>query len=141
NGRRRWMLGGLVTLVSGWLARSAVADEGEVVKTRMRRGNPPAQPLDTMLLFERGDENNGPPTTHQVLSLIHEEKGKRSYPWTTYASLETHHEEGDACVISSRLHKYGPGWSTGVHSEVFNHGRAVAIGTNVEMSSDFAGPE
>ena len=45
NGRRRWMLGGLVTLVSGWLARSAVADEGEVVKTRMRRGNPPAQPL------------------------------------------------------------------------------------------------
>jgi len=79
--------------------------------------------------------------THEVLSLIHEEKGKNSYPWTIYAGLDTYHEGGDACVLCARLHKHGPGWSTGLHSEVFNHGRMVAIGVNVEMSNDFEGPE
>lgn len=95
-----------------------------------------------MVLFERGDDNSsGHFGTHEVLSLIHEEKGKRSYPWTLYASLATHHDEGDACVVCPRLHKYGAGWSTGLHSEAFNHGRAVALGDNIEMSSDYAGPE
>jgi hypothetical protein len=105
-------------------------------------GEPPVQPLDTMLLFERGDDHSDDrPMTHEVLSLIHEEKGRNSFPWTIYASLATHHEVGDACVLCSRLHKHGPGWSTGLHSEVFNHGRAVALGANIEMSSDFDGPE
>ncbi|MCA1597054.1 MAG: hypothetical protein LC772_11615, partial [Chloroflexi bacterium] len=39
------------------------------------------------------------------------------------------------------LHKYGPGWSAGLHSEVFSHARAVALGANIEMSSDYAGPD
>ena len=111
------------------------------VKRHMRQGNPPSQPLDTMLLFERGDDSAGAPSTHEVISLIHEEKGKNSYPWTMYASLDTHHEMGDGCVVCSRLHKHGPGWSTGLHSEVFSHARAVAIGVNVEMSCDYVGTE
>ena len=47
------------------------------------------QPLDSMLLFERGDSSTGRPITHEVLSLIHEEKGLGSYPWTLYTSLAT----------------------------------------------------
>jgi hypothetical protein len=121
--------------------RVDAAPADEVVTTRMRQGNPPSQPLDTMVLLERGDDSKGNAITHEVLSLIHEEKGKNSYPWTLYTSLETHHETGDACVICSRLHKRGPGWSTGIHSEVFNHARAVALGANIEMSSDYDGPE
>lgn len=88
------------------------------------------------------DENNGERAiTHEVLSLIHEEKGKRSYPWTLYASLATHHDVGDACVTCARLHKHGRGWSSGLHSEVFSHGPGVALGVNIEMQSDYAGPE
>ena len=149
---RRWFLWtGLTAFISGLLGRDAVAQaaktppglqkSGEPLTARMRLGNPPAQPLDTMLLFERGDNNNGRPTTHQVLSLIHQEKGKNSYPWTLYSSLETAHETGDACVVCSRLHKNGAGWSSGLHSEVFNHGRMVALGVNVEMSNDYSGPD
>jgi hypothetical protein len=114
---------------------------GAPVTTHMQQGAPPEQPLDSMMVFERGDNNNGRAMTHEVLSLVHQEKGKRSYPWTLYTSLETHHEEGDACVVCSRLHKHGPGWSSGLHSEVFNHSRAVALGVNIEMSSDYTGPE
>jgi hypothetical protein len=115
---------------------------GNPLTTHLRKGNPPVQPLDTLVLFERGDENNGERMgTHEVLALIHEEKGKRSFPWTLYASLATHHDAGDACVACARLHKYGAGWSSGLHSEVFNHGRAVALGVNIEMQSDYAGPE
>lgn len=120
---------------------SASSSEDDIVRTHMRRGQPPFQPLDSMMVFERGDDSKGTPTTHEVLSLIHQEKGKKSYPWTLYASLETHHEEGDACVICSRLHKNNVGWSTGLHSEVFNHSAAVAVGANIEMSSDYAGTE
>src|ERR1019366_8969123 len=146
SGRRQFLLTGLFSLIAGLFsgrnaAAAAAKATGEPVTTRMRQGEPPGQPLDTMLLFERGDDNNVPAITHEVLSLIHQEKGKRSYPWTMYASLETHHETGDACVVCSRLHKHGPGWSTGLHSEVFNHGRGVALGVNIEMSSDPVGPE
>jgi hypothetical protein len=146
SGRRQFLLTGLFSLIAGFFSgRSATAaaakGTGEPVTTRMRQGEPPGQPLDTMLLFERGDDNNGPAITHEVLSLIHQEKGKHSYPWTMYASLETHHETGDACVVCSRLHKHGPGWSSGLHSEVFNHGRGCALGVNIEMSSDHVGPE
>jgi|GEM_PF-627237 len=149
---RRWFLWtALAAFVSGILGRKAVAQvpkttprlqkSGEPLTSRMRLGSPPSQPLDTMLLFERRDTNNDRPMTHQVLSLIHQEKGKNSYPWTLYASLETEHETGDACVVCSRLHKNGPGWSSGLHSEVFNHGRMVALGVNVEMSNDYPGPD
>lgn len=162
--RRRFLRSGLLTAAAGLLGgraekgeakagaatkpaagnggkKSLLRKSGEWLTSRMRQGEPPVQPLDTMLLFERGDDNNGRAMTHEVLSLIHQEKGKKSFPWTMYASLETHHEEGDACVVCSRLHKHGPGWSSGLHSEVFSHGRAVALGVNVEMSNDYAGPE
>jgi hypothetical protein len=143
--RRRLLwsgLGAIAALVTGRRAGAQVRKQlGEPLTTHMRQGEPPVQPLDTMLLYERGDDSNGRAMTHEVLSLIHQEKGKRSFPWTLYASLETHHEEGDACVVCSRLHKHGPGWSAGLHSEVFNHARAVALGANIEMSSDYAGSE
>lgn len=150
RGRRRFFGQALLSLLAGLVGGKAQAqasdtslqNTGTPLTTHLRRGSPPVQPLDTMVLFERGDDNNtGHFGTHEVLSLIHEEKGKRSFPWTLYASLATHHDEGDACVVCSRLHKYGVGWSTGLHSEVFNHGRAVALGANIEMSSDYAGPE
>ncbi len=144
--RRQFLLAGLTSLVAGLFGirkagAATLKSSGEPVTTRMRLGEPPVQPLDTMLLFERGDDNNGRAMTHEVLSLIHQEKGKHSYPWTMYASLETHHETGDACVVCSRLHKHGPGWSTGLHSEVFNHARGVALGANIEMSNDYTGPD
>lgn len=122
-------------------AQATTTKAGEPVTTQMRQGDVPVQPLDTLLRFERGDDNNGPAITHEVLSLIQVERGKHSYPWTLYSSLETHHETGDACVVCSRLHKHGPGWSSGLHSEVFNHGRAVALGVNIEMSNDYTGPD
>lgn len=131
------------SFIAGIFARTvngAVAS-GDPVTTRMRQGEPPSQPLDSMLVFERGDNSTGRPITHQVLSLIHEEKGKGSYPWTLYTSLATSHETGDACVHCARLHKNGPGWSTGLHSEVYTHGRAVAIGANIEMTNDYTGPD
>ena len=145
RGRRQFLLTGLISLIAGLFgARRATAASakatGEPVTTHMRQGEPPVQPLDTMLLFERGDDNNDRAMTHEVLSLIHQEKGKHSYPWTVYASLETHHETGDACVVCSRLHKHGSGWSSGLHSEVFNHHRGVALGVNIEISNDYSGP-
>src|SRR5512141_2773212 len=132
SGRRRFLLTGLISLIAGLFggrttAAATTKAKGAPVTTRMRQGEPPTQPLDTMLLFERGDDNNDRAMTHEVLSLIHQEKGKQSYPWTMYASLEPHHETGDACVVCSRLHKHGPGWSSGLHSEVFNHSRGVAL--------------
>lgn len=140
--RRFFLLSGLGALVASLFNRTArAASAAEPMTTHMRRGDPPVQPLDTMLLFERGDDNNGRAMTHQVLSLIHQEKGKNSYPWTLYTSLETHHELGDACVHCARLHKSGPGWSTGLHSEVFTHHRGVSLGANIEMSNDYAGKE
>ena len=148
--RRSFLAKALAAIGAGLLgakafAQNAVGREwtfsGEPLTTHVRAGDPPVQPLDTMLLFERGDDNNGRAMTHEVLSLIHQEKGRNSYPWTIYASLETDHEVGDACVLCSRLHKNGPGWSTGLHSEVFNHGRMVALGVNIEMSNDYGGSD
>lgn len=140
--RRRFLAGGLLSAFAGLFAKaqanaSEVSNSDTPMTTHMRQGNPPTPPLDTMLLFERGDEENGQKNgTREVLSLIHVEKCTASYPWTIFASLDTHHEIGDACVLCSRLHKKGPGWSTGLHSEVFNHSRVVAIGANIEMSND-----
>ena len=152
-GRRRFVgrllaagLAGFFAGKSQALTQTGSADDtvstGRPLFSHLRKGKPPVQPLDTMVLFERGDENNAEHAgTHEVQSLIHEEKGKRSFPWTLYASLATHHDEGDACVVCARLHKYGAGWSSGLHSEVFNHGRAVALGVNIEMQNDYSGPE
>src|ERR1700747_1651781 len=109
--RRRFLLAGLTSVIGGLFglrakaATSAASRAGEPVTSRMRQGDVPTQPLDTMLCFERGDDNNERAITHEVLSLIHVEKGKNSYPWTLYSSLETHHEMGDACVVCSRLQK------------------------------------
>jgi hypothetical protein len=145
--RRRVIRGALsaaIIALFGNKSASAQADlsgDGVPLTAHLRRGNPPSQPLDTLVLFERGDENNKQTGTHEVLSLVHEERGKRSYPWTLYTSLDTHHEEGDACGHCARLHKHGPGWSAGLHSEVFSHGRAVALGVNIEMQCDYVGPE
>ena len=144
--RRGFLAGIMASIAAMVLGRkgaeaSPVHSGGEPVTTRMRQGEPPTQPLDSMLVFERGDDNQGRAMTHEVLSLIHQEKGKNSYPWTLYASLETHHENGDGCVVCSRLHKHGPGWSAGFHSEVFNHERGVALGANIEMSNDHSKAE
>jgi hypothetical protein len=113
----------IASAVACVFAKPANAARGsdDALKRHERQGDPPVQPLDTMVLFERGDNSTDRAMTHQVLSLIHEEKGENAYPWTLYTSLSTHHTGGDACVVCSRLHKHGPGWSTGLHSEVYNH--------------------
>jgi hypothetical protein len=152
RGRRRFIagwIGGLLGMLTGRGRAQEPEPEpkaprtptysGDPLTSHVRLGDPPVQPLDTMVLLERGDDNSGRAMTHEVLSLIHEERGRNSSPWTLYASLASHHEVGDACVVCSRLHKHGPGWSTGLHSEVFNHARAVALGVNIEMSSDYDG--
>lgn len=156
--RRRLLGNGLVAMTAAVLGKQAgiaaaqtpadtppgpgrLATEGEVLRTTVRQGRPPTEPLDTMIRFERSDENNGRAMTHEVLSLMHEEKGKKSYPWTIYAHLVTHHVEGDACVLCSRLHKKGPGWSSGLHSEVFTSDRGVGLGVNIEMANEYTGPE
>lgn len=154
SSRRRFFRKGILGLVAGLpilgsvLGRRAEAEEegpltteGQVLKTCVYKGRPPMEPLDTMIRFERSDENNGRAMTHEVLSLMHEEKGTKSYPWTIYSHLTTSHVEGDACVLCSRLTKNGPGWSCGLHSEVFVHNRAVALGVNVEMSNHYTGAE
>lgn len=149
---RRSVLAAIVCAILGAVARAAAGAqeavqartmkvEGEPLHSRMSQGEPPVEPLDTMVHFRRSDTSTGKAMTHEVLSLTHEEKGDQSFPWTIYAHLDTHHTVGDACVLCSRLHKYGPGWSSGLHSEVFNHSRAVALGVNVEMGNDYEGAE
>ena len=147
--RRHFLSAGLFAFAAGLLTKRTVAQEpppaaaapagdagNDVLRRHMRVGNPPAQPLDSMIVFERGDDSNGRAMTHEVLSLIHEEKGPNSYPWTLYTSLATHHQQGDGCVHCARLHKHGTGWSTGLHSEVFTHSSGTALGVNIEMSND-----
>jgi hypothetical protein len=151
--RRNFIVKGLIALAGGLIGKKALAadakpeedgpltTEGQVLKSSVYQGRPPMEPLDTMIRFERSDNNNDRAMTHEVLSLMHEEKGTKSYPWTIYAHLTTHHIEGDACVLCSRLHKENAGWSCGLHSEVFNSARAVGLGVNVEMSNTYTGSE
>lgn len=152
--RRNFIVRGLLALAGGLLGRKALAadtppteegpltTEGQVLKSSVYKGRPPMEPLDTMIRFERSDETTGTVGTQEILSLMHEQKGNgTSYPWTIYSHLTTHHTGGDACVLCSRLTKNGPGWSCGLHSEVFNHGRAVALGMNIEMTNRYTGPD
>ncbi|MHB1001738.1 MAG: hypothetical protein ACYC27_21065 [Armatimonadota bacterium] len=163
NNRRNFLSKGLLAfvgslpLIGGLLGSKAYAAQakkrepsatipnmtfkGDDLTTGVYKGEPPMEPLDTMIRFERSDNNNDRAMTHEVLSLIHEEKGKNSYPWTIYSHLTTHHVEGDACVLCSRLTKNGPGWSSGLHSEVYNYDRAVCLGVNVETTNHYSGPE
>jgi len=123
-------------------ASDGIDRSGGPLTTRMRQGTLSGLPLDSMVVLERGDEHNSEPNgTHEILSLIHEERGEKSFPWTLFASLDTNHVEGDATVLQSRLHKHGAGWSAGVHSEVYVHERAVALGANIEMSNDYSGSD
>ncbi|MBN1490787.1 MAG: hypothetical protein JXA69_12790 [Phycisphaerae bacterium] len=152
NRRRGFLRTAFAALLGGLFCHRATAEEpapskdaslamdGALLKTHVFKGRPPVEPLDTMIRFERSDNHTGRAMTHEVLSLIHEEKGTQSFPWTVYAHLSTHHVEGDACVVCSRLHKENAGWSSGLHSEVFNNGRGVGIGVNVEMSNTYTGP-
>ncbi len=98
-------------------------------------------PFDTLVLMERGDKSDQQTGTHEVLSLVQEECGTKAYPWTLFGSLVTHHDEGDAVVLQSRMHKHGARWSTGIHSEAFCHGRGLTLGVNIEMHNDYAGPD
>jgi len=150
--RRSFLAKALMALAGGWIGGKALAAEektapssldanGDTLKTHMVKGKPPVEPLDTMMLFERSDNNTERAMTHEILSLIHEEKGNKSYPWTIYSHLTTSHVEGDACVLCSRLTKNGPGWSAGLHSEVFSYARAVALGVNIEMSNHYTGSD
>jgi hypothetical protein len=154
KGRRKFLWGGLLALL-GTLRTGqhpvaaaeadhsgppALVTEGESLKTVVRQGQVQSVPLDTMVLFERGDNHHGRAETHEVLSLIHEEKGPNSYPWTLYAQLTSHQMVGDAVALCSRLIKKGAGWAAGHHSEVFTHARGVAIGVNVEMHNLCADP-
>ena len=107
--------------------------EGTPLKTVVKQGRVRNVPLNTMVLFERGDNHHGRAETHEVLSLIHEEKGPRSYPYTLFGQLVTHQVIGDAVVFCSSLIRKGLGWAAGHHSEVHNHTKGVAIGVNVEM--------
>jgi hypothetical protein len=110
---------------------------GQILRKRVVQGAPPDEPLDTMIRFDRSDDNNNSRAmTHEILSLIHEEKGKNSYPWTIYAHLTTSHSKGDACVVCSRLtRKAGEGWSVGLHSETFNHAPGCCLGMNIETTN------
>ena len=125
---------------SGPAPDDAIERKGGLLNRFMRQGTVKALPLDTMVLLERGDNHILPSGTHEVLSLVQEERGTQAFPWTLFASLVTHHEKGDAVVLQSRLHKHGAGWSTGMHSEAYCHGRGVTLGANIEMHNDFAGP-
>ena len=118
----------------------ATQPPGDVLTRRFVVGEPDIPPLDSPITFARGDTHDGP-QTHQVLSLIQDEKGPNSFPWTLYAQLRTAHTGGDAVGLYARLYKDGPGWSCGVHSEVFSKNWGVGIGVNIEVSNQYEGTE
>lgn len=111
----------------------------DVLPKRFLVGEPDVPPLNSPIVFAREGTNTG--GTVEVLSLIQEEKGENVYPWTLYAQLRSKHKGGDACVICARLYKDGPGWSTGIHSEVFSKNWGVGVGVNIEVSNQYEGKE
>lgn len=70
-----------------------------------------------------------------------DEERENTWPWVQYNQLRTAHTGGDAVVFYSRLHKDGPGWSCGYHSEVFSKNWGVGSGVNIEMTNDYEGTE
>ncbi len=108
------------------------------VPFRFIEGKPALPPLDTPLLFAR-QQSNPQFCTHQVLALVMEEHNENSFPWVQYNQLTTSHTGGDACGFYSRVYKQGPGWSAGVHSEIFSSNWGVGIGVNIEVSNDYEG--
>lgn len=144
--RRTFFKAALVPALAAVAATAAVDDSQaqealpDALPRRFIVGKPDIPPLDTPILFAReGSHEAG--HTHEVLSLIQEEKGGNAFPWTVYAQLRTHHTGGDAVVFYSRLHKEGPGWSCGFHSEVFARNWGVGIGMNIELGNQYEGTE
>jgi len=127
---------------AGAVASTAEAQEAEpeYLPRRFIQGKPEIPPLDSPIVFARQDTSDSN-HTHEVLSLIQQEDGDNSFPWTLYAQLRTRHTGGDAVVYYSRLYKDGPGWSCGYHTEVFSKNWGVGIGVNVEMSNQYEGTE
>jgi hypothetical protein len=122
------------------LAAAQETPPEEPLPRRLVIGEPDIPPLDSPVVFAReGAHEQG--MTHEVFSLIQEEKGSNAFPWTVYAQLRTQHTAGDAVVFYSRLYKDGPGWSCGFHSEVFAKNWGVALGANIEMSNQYEGTE
>lgn len=144
TGRRAFFRTALLPLFAGLTSQALAAEgdpappPGEALGRRFVVGNPNIPPLDSPLVFAR-EGNNNKGGTREVLSLIQEEKGDSSFPWTLYAQLRTRHTAGDAVVLCSRLYKDGPGWSCGVHSEVFAKNWGVGIGVNIEVSNQYEG--
>jgi hypothetical protein len=145
--RRRFFGAALVPALAAAVAQIGSRQEAEaqppaadVLPRRFIIGQPEIPPLDSPIVFAREGSSNAGGTV-EVLSLIQEEKGDNSFPWTLYAQLRTRHTAGDACVVCTRLHKDGPGWSTGIHSEVFARNWGVGIGVNIEVSNQYEGNE
>src|SRR6266496_690176 len=74
--------------------------------------------LDSPVVWTRRRETSEPIGTHQILSLIMEEAGKKSWPWPLYIHLTTSHDEGDAVGAYVRLHHRGNNWATSFHTDV-----------------------
>jgi hypothetical protein len=112
----------------------------DLLPRRFLVGTPDIPPLDSPIVFAR-EETHIKGGTVEVLSLIQEEKGDNSFPWTLYTQLRTRHTTGDACGICTRLYKDGPGWCAGIHSEVFSKNWGVGIGVNIEVSNQYEGTQ
>ena len=127
-------------VVGGGSRLEAQEEPPAAVTPRFIVGQPEIPPLDSPLVFAREGTNNTGGTV-EVLSLIQEERGDKCFPWTLYAQLRTRHTEGDAVVYYARLHRDGPGWSSGFHSEVFSRNWGVGIGMNIEVANQYEGDE
>jgi hypothetical protein len=112
----------------------------DLVPFRFVQGAPEIPPLDSPIVWAR-EQLNPQFCTHELLSLVMEERHENSYPWVQYNQLTTSHTGGDAVVFYSRLQKDGPGWSCGNHSEVFSTNWGVGIGVNIEVSNNYEGDE
>jgi len=144
--RRDFFSAALLPVFGAALAAAGAAEaqdaqpQSDLLPRRLVVGKPDIPPLDTpVLLARQGEHTDG--HTHEVLSLVQQEDGGNSFPWTIYAQLRTKHRGGDAVVCYSRLHKDGPGWSCGFHSEVFSKNWGVGIGMNIEMQNAYEGTE
>jgi hypothetical protein len=147
TGRRAFFKAALVpalaVAVGELLGRGRAEAQAPLPDSLPRRlvvGKPDIPPLDSPIVFAREGTNNKGGTV-EVLSLIQEEKGDTSFPWTLFAQLRSRHTTGDAVVLQARLYKDGPGWSAGVHSEVFSRNWGVGIGVNIEMSNQYEGTQ